>query len=318
MLEPGDTSVNVIRDLGLAVCTRNRSHLLRGLVDNLATAKYLPIFFLIVDSSDEDIHIQQNQTFAHELVELIPTVYILRDQPGLPRQRNSAISWARQHFPIVKFLSFLDDDIRIHSDYFENIRQLFTEQPDLIVLGGFDEEKKPFRKRPISSWLGITPYRSGAVARSGLSAVPQPNEQLEYCDFVPGGIQTLRLSLLGDNLFDESSSFFGEDIEMHLRLGVNRANSIACSSLLSVQHLHGERSSELRSTATINEYAVIFRIRSIRPDLVRVPQMTIAAMIGLLHALVECLRRRDLNSAHRTIRIFTGLRKQMSSTKISQ
>lgn len=217
----------------LIICTRNRHQILEVTLGRLQAVQ-LPEIIVIVDSSDTD-----NSESVIRASWLSSRVIYLRSERGLPHQRNVGIMYLRrQGLTNIVFVSFLDDDVIPSPDYFLNCQALFQQAKDAVCIGGYDVNLEAARPNRIARILGLIPKRSGAIAKSGLTSVARPSERLCEVDWVPGGMQNLRWDVVANCMFDGRIEFFGEDVEMHLR--ISKRGRIFASNALAVEHLSGQ------------------------------------------------------------------------------
>lgn len=108
----------------IAVCTRNRTSLLRECLKSLVAVEDGPIEIMVVDNCPSD-------DSTKELVREFPTIrYTVCPKPGLNRARNHAIRLA--HGEIV---AFTDDDARVDRDWARNITQNFNDPLVAVATG---------------------------------------------------------------------------------------------------------------------------------------------------------------------------------------
>ena len=214
----------------LIICTRNRHKILKATLSKLQ-AVHLPEIIVVVDSSDTDE--------AEAVIRaswLSDRIIYLHSERGLPHQRNIGIMYLRSlGLADIDFVSFLDDDVIPSSDYFLNCRALFQEAKDAVCIGGFDVKLETTRPKRVARILGLIPKLSGGIAKSGLTSVAIPKARLCEVDWVPGGMQNLSWEVVANCLFDGRIEFFGEDVEMHLR--ISKRGRIFASNALAVEHL---------------------------------------------------------------------------------
>ena len=316
-LSIGNSSHWLISDkLGLAICTRNRSRYLEGLLISLRALDYCPAFILIVDSSDQDEHRLGNKKSVDLGRVDGLNVTLIDDSPGLPHQRNTAISWVRSNYPNVKYLSFLDDDIRVTASYFFEAEEILGDNLDVVVLGGFDSQIEKPKAHPFLSKIGILPLKAGTVAKSGLSIVPFPTLDLEEVDFVPGGIQTINLELFGDTRLDESSRIYGEDIELHLRLA--KHGRIVSSRRLPVSHMAATAGKESVFDRTLGENLVRLRLHFLVPTRISITYLSLSTVLLATQAILGTRRsipeKLEATRAHLRFLRILAKQKELGST----
>lgn len=119
----GDEQISVI------VCTRNRAVQLRGCLESLRGVDYPRLNFLIVDNAPSD-------QSAREVIESVAAVdsrfrYVAEDRAGLSRARNRGLALAEG-----QIVAFVDDDVRVPSDWLEGMMLGFRRRPDVACVTG--------------------------------------------------------------------------------------------------------------------------------------------------------------------------------------
>ena len=220
----------VVTNSALIICTRNRPETLANTLSALARLS-LPETIVIVDSSENGA--------TERVVNKSPLrsrIVYLASEKGLPHQRNVGIRYLRA-LPgkYLEFVSFLDDDVIPSAKYFLECKRLFSSNRSLVCLGGFDSLLEKGQPNKLAQFVGVIPKIPGSVSKAGLTSVCVPKEELREVQWVPGGMQNIRWSVLQVCLFDGRLEFFGEDLEMHLRIG--KYGTISVSDRLPVRHL---------------------------------------------------------------------------------
>lgn len=278
-------------EIVVVVCTKDRPERVEVFIQHLSTLDIPPMSFLLVDSTSNSKHLEKNSSGINLLRSKGWHAVHLIDTPGLPHQRNTALDYVTKNLNQARFVAFLDDDILISRDYFDNVLAVFDSDPELVVVGGYDCGAGKFKPKqhPVLVSLSILPKKPGEIAKSGLSQVPRPEKDLELVDFVPGGMQTLRLSLLKDLRFNEESKFFGEDIEMHVRLSV--AGKIGSSALLPVIHLEAKESKAGNGSQAIQEQIVRLRLHLLNPKKVSFFHLALGSVFVMMHDVGSQLKQ---------------------------
>jgi len=218
----------------LVLCTRNRPHQVERRLLELQQFRSLPLIVLVVDSSTDDK--------TQEIVERMSSYFPVRlvyahTQPGLPRQRNYGVRWLRERLANLQCIHFLDDDIVVLEDYFTIVRQLFRELPDVIAVGGYDEQVANRRHSGrIRRVFGIGSKSTGVILRSGVAIPPAPTSAAHRCEWLVGGMQSIRANIFDLTSFDPKLRMYGEDVDFYLK--VSALGDVVCSNQLPVRHLN--------------------------------------------------------------------------------
>jgi GT2 family glycosyltransferase len=225
--------VSEINDV-LILCTRNRAHQVRDRLEEYRQLSDLPGAIVVVDSSDTS---STQDAVAHAGLGFTVPINYLRTSPGLPHQRNIGISWVRNKFRRIELIHFLDDDIIPNPGYFSRVRHIFNDIPNAVAVGGFDPELNPNQSKGLLRRItGIGSSKSGVILPSGIAIPAHPRSGIEECDWLVGGMQSVRAGVFDQHQFDASLRMYGEDIDFYLRIA--HLGKIICSRDLSITHLN--------------------------------------------------------------------------------
>jgi GT2 family glycosyltransferase len=144
-------------------------------------------------------------------------------------------------------VSFLDDDVRVLPDYFEKVSQLFGENPGAISIGGYVDEKPKVNNKSLIRRLALLGSRNtGVILKSGFAMVPSPTSEVMETQWIPGGMQNIRLEVFKQELFNGRIRMYGEDVEFYSR--IFKYGKLLCSNQLPVKHLEAvEEKDNLRN-----------------------------------------------------------------------
>lgn len=121
--------VNEYTSTGI-ICTKDRLEDIHLIFDSLITATSIPDQLIIVDSSsDNKVDELMKEKYSH-LISSLDYLYI-KDSPGLTHQRNTGIKSAKG-----EIIHFLEDDIVIENNYFEEIVYAFNKYPEVMGITG--------------------------------------------------------------------------------------------------------------------------------------------------------------------------------------
>ena len=225
----------VISNTVLCICTRNRPQHVQSLLQSFELLSVIPKICLIIDSSDADE--TEMMILQMQLTSKIQLKFI-KSLPGLPHQRNVAIKYIRSQSLLNDdgIVSFLDDDVRVSSNYFEIVDELFSANPTAACVGGFVKGKPDFNQGSFfrrAALLGSK--REGAILRSGFATIPKPLYRITESEWLPGLTQNIRMFVFTHQIFDGKIRMYGEDIEFYSRIAP--LGRILCSDQLPVKHL---------------------------------------------------------------------------------
>lgn len=117
------------KSISIVTPTFHRPAEVRQLLENLATQTVLPREVIIVDGAPnlEDA----TETVVRECSDGFPfEIVYIRHSGGTAIQRNAGVEAARG-----RFVSFIDDDVRLEPDFFHNVMQVYCNDQDKSVGG---------------------------------------------------------------------------------------------------------------------------------------------------------------------------------------
>lgn len=137
----------------VVVPTRNRPVLLFDLIRNIEKASLKPRIVVIVDSSAE--------SSFKEISSDVLTIKTMRTQiQSAAQQRNIGIEIVLEEAKElnVDFISFLDDDVRVPENYFDELKKTFDSDFSIVGVSGYAKTEDQFvqRRSFIKDFLGIT------------------------------------------------------------------------------------------------------------------------------------------------------------------
>lgn len=152
------------------------------LLNSIAGQTYIPDEILIVDGStnSETLELLNDKFYDFSL----KYYAVPPEHRGLTRQRNYGIDRVSSETDVV---AFLDDDLVLEPDYFENIIQTFQIYPSAVGVGGIDLKENAYKRIElgkkydnfhhyhIDGWVKKEPLRYKARKLFGLMSDLQPD-----------------------------------------------------------------------------------------------------------------------------------------------
>jgi len=119
-----------VTDIGVVVPTRNRRDLLSGLIENLSECNNPSrLWVIVVDSSDSSESLKSTSFGAF--------TYIHTDIKSAAQQRNIGIDFLlKNDVNNISIVSFLDDDVRVSVDYFDQIHDAIFSDDETVGISG--------------------------------------------------------------------------------------------------------------------------------------------------------------------------------------
>ncbi len=155
---------------------------LKKLLDSVCLQIEMPAQIIVVDGSTDN----KTKELLNDYKALPSLDYFLVDKEnrGLTRQRNFGV---RQLSLTIDIVCFLDDDLVLEPDYFQQIQHTYLEYPNAVGVGGIDlKENRYFPKKAgvtyssfsfyeLDGWVVKEPLRYKARKLLGLMPLLQPD-----------------------------------------------------------------------------------------------------------------------------------------------
>lgn len=119
------------KKIALVICTYQRPKALATLLGSVEKQSFYPNQILIIDGSIDDttaIH------FGKSTIANLEYYKVSASQRGLTKQRNFGVERVKHG---IDYISFLDDDVVLEPDYFQQILDAFQEKPNAYGIGGY-------------------------------------------------------------------------------------------------------------------------------------------------------------------------------------
>lgn len=274
----------------LLICSRNRPSQVENRLQELQQFRCLPSVMLIVDSSTND----ETRKIVSKKSRFFPIrLLYLHAPPGLPRQRNCGINLLRGEYPDLQFIHFLDDDVVVKHDYFDVVSRIFVEFPNVIAVGGHDEEiQNTIHNGLIRRTLGIGSKLTGVILPSGIAIPPVPTTAAYSCEWLVGGMQSVRAHIFDLISFDSKLRMYGEDLDFYLR--ASTYGEIVCSSQLPIKHLNDPSNRDSQRNIQLFHNGVRWHFAKKYPDRVVRWKVLLAAVALGLGEIVKFLKTRRI------------------------
>jgi GT2 family glycosyltransferase len=152
--------------IAIVVPTLNRHAYLDQLLENISKLSLQPIIVLIVDAS-EKIYVPKSSCRN--------TKVISASIRSAAIQRNMGIEFLSKMNLSLDYLAFLDDDVRISSDYLNKIYETFQMSPQIVGVSGIaiSSSERNIGQSRFRSLIGLN-GREGTITRAAIN-VPVRN-----------------------------------------------------------------------------------------------------------------------------------------------
>lgn len=273
------------------VPTKNRQQDLVKLLKSIKIQKICPQNVIIVDQSDTALSAKQYTDLLAGSKSSIKTIYIHNnDISGLVEAKSVGINIASS-----EFVFFLDDDLILKPNYFQNILLAFQKHKELQGCAGFIDNAKSNKY-----WLLIF-----GIFHKGLFHDPRPsifnsvysNDQIILTPKIPQGVSAWRMSIFDVISFDPSLNFhMVEDLHFSICVEKLYPNSQAIITNACVSHFHaksGRDDFQQRFARKLYEFSDLWRAnKNLKPTLDYVLLLT-----GFLcEAIYYAVRLRNLRT----------------------
>lgn len=124
----------------LIICTYMRPKPLLKLLQSVKEQTLYPNEILIVDGS---VNLETKEILARNSYENLHYFSVSQEDRGLTKQRNFGIARVEKEMDIV---CFLDDDVVLEYDYFEQLLKTFEIHPEALGVGGYINNETPWEK----------------------------------------------------------------------------------------------------------------------------------------------------------------------------
>lgn len=106
-----------------------------------------------------------------------------------------------------------------------------------MAVGGYDSDLNPnLSSGLIRRVMGFGSKKSGVILKSGIVIPSYPLSSRETCQWLVGGMQSVRAWVFDQLQFDATSRMYGEDVDFYLR--VCALGEIVTSNHLPIKHLN--------------------------------------------------------------------------------
>ncbi|RXG12319.1 GT2 family glycosyltransferase [Leeuwenhoekiella aestuarii] len=157
-----------MRSFSLIICTYQRPQALVTLLKSVEKQRLYPDEILVIDASLDD---QTAEVLNQKAIPKLKYFKVEEQDRGLTRQRNFGIEKLNPQSEIV---CFLDDDVILEPDYFEQILRTFHEKPNAVGVGGYITNEVAWefdQNEPRKDWFVFDGYQRKEGSRFQLRAL---------------------------------------------------------------------------------------------------------------------------------------------------
>lgn len=245
----------------LIICTYERATSLKRLLDSVQEQRLYPDEILIVDGSYSE---ETETMLAEHPYKNLKYFRVGEEDRGLTRQRNYGIEKSDD----VAIICFLDDDIVLEPDYFQQLIGTYGVRPEAIAAGGRIEDETEWKTvtkeyKPAYDEFVIDGYvrklgqrnvlrkKLGLLSDKPPGFMPEfshgfstgflpPSGKIYEVEFFMGGVSSYRKSLFQEIGFSAYFEGYGLYEDMDFCLRASRMGKLFVNTSAKVLHLHEE------------------------------------------------------------------------------
>lgn len=219
-----------VLSFSVIISTRNRPALVKRLIGTiLGNTNAISSLdqFIVIDSSKS----AETEDVVSLFKENLPVQFVKADiSATLPQKRNTAIGFLTGKSEVV---FFLDDDVEIDPDFFENCLESFKNSK-VVGVGGKDINKSVKTPKRWQIFFNLTSAQQGVILPSGQNVEYVNSDEDMEVEWISGCVMAFRTSLLKQIKFDENRHFDGEDVDFTYR--ASKFGTLLCSPNAKYQH----------------------------------------------------------------------------------
>ncbi|WP_418603359.1 glycosyltransferase family 2 protein [Hwangdonia sp.] len=246
--------------LSLIICTYMRSEPLLKLLFSVKEQTLYPNEILIIDSSIDD---KTKQLFKNHTFKNLSYYKVEEKDRGLTKQRNFGINLVDETSEII---CFLDDDIIVKPNYFENLITTYKEKQDALAVGGYilndnvwklSDNKNNNNNFYFDGWMRNEPARFKLRRKFGLlpDKIPgffptfahgrsvgflPPSGKIYHVEQIMGGVSSYKKEIFEQLNFSTYFEGYGlyEDADFSLRL--SKIGKLYVNTAAQLYHYHDD------------------------------------------------------------------------------
>ncbi len=287
----------------LIICTYSRSNALIKLLRSVAEQVLYPSEILIIDGSMDD---KTQEALEIEKFKSLVYYKVKEKDRGLTKQRNYGVSKVRDGIEII---CFLDDDVVLTPEYFQELIETYVKYPEAIGAGGYILNEVAWKKKE-SKKVGIDEYewdgwvrklgtrnelrkRLGLISNEPPGYMPKfsnglsvgflpPDEKIYPVEFFMGGVASYKKEIFEKIQFSTFFEDYGlyEDLDFCLRSSKIGQLYLNTSAKLYHHHDSSGRPNRFRyGKMVLRNGWYVWRVKYPSPDIVARLKWNIIALL---------------------------------------
>ncbi|GAB2778661.1 glycosyltransferase family 2 protein [Salinimicrobium soli] len=246
-------------DFGLIICTYKRPLAVRRLLESIEDQSFYPGEIVVVDGSPDD---STKQILHERIFKDLKYFPVAKKDLGLTKQRNYGLSQISADLEVV---CFLDDDVLLKPDFFENLLNTYYNYPNALGVGGYIIDNTIDWRRAdgaikteeyeIDGWVRPLGSRNALRRKLGLLSnlppgfMPQasnglsigflpPSGQTYPVEFFMGGVASYRTEVFKYNRFSSYFEGYGLYEDMDFCLRASKMGQLYVNTSARLYHYH--------------------------------------------------------------------------------
>jgi GT2 family glycosyltransferase len=203
-------------EVSAIVVTYLRPDELRNCIQSINEQSYLPTEIIVIDNgaSVND----SAEKISKELSGIVPVYYFPNSINSLPTARNMGVARSKE-----KYVLLVDDDVRLASNYIENIIEIFQKNEEVVGVQGYIAQvRRPMPRELLHRIFGhyYLEKNNCRVLQSISTTYPCELTKTSKCEWMSGSNQLYRREVLEEILWDEKLMKYadGEDLDHSYRV----------------------------------------------------------------------------------------------------
>ena len=271
--------------------TKNRPDDFKRLIESITPQSILPNRLIVIDQSDKPYEKSVLLDAFPKNSQFVVVKHIVN--PGissLVEAKSVGLEYAS-----AKYVFFLDDDVVLKPEYFNNILRTFKNDDSLMGCSGFIDNAVSNRL-----WLFVFAFFHKGIfsdARPSIFSQKVTNDEVIRCSKIPQGVSAWRSEVFKDISFDHKLKFHMVE-DLHFSISVEKLypNSQAIVAGALASHFHaisGRDHFQKRFKRKLFEFTDLWRLHR---DISSTVAFALLMLGFAFEALYYCVKLRNLET----------------------
>jgi GT2 family glycosyltransferase len=221
-------------DVSVIIVTYLRPDELRNCIESINDQSYLPAEIIVIDNG-ASIN-DSAEKISKELNGIVPVHYFQNSINSLPVARNMGVAQSKENYVLL-----VDDDVRLASNYIENIIEIFQKNEEVVGIQGYiAQDRRPITRELLHRIFGhyYLEKNNCRVLQSISTTYPSELTKTSKCEWISGSNQLYRREVLEEILWDENLMKYadGEDLDHSYRVYKRYPGKLLITPYASVYH----------------------------------------------------------------------------------